>query len=434
MNRIHRIIWSESRQAHIVADENAAARGKPASTKSGTASAAHRLSIGAGFARLPIKHLGTLTLSATLLATPAHAQQLPTNGQIVAGQGSIASTDTTMTVTQNSANMAVNWQSFSIGQGNAVNFVQPSASAVALNRVLGSDVSVIQGALNANGKVFLINPNGVLFTPTAQVNVGSLVASTLNLSTEDFMAGNYRFEGASSNAITNQGNITAANGGTVALIAAKIVNMGQIDAPQGHVLMAAGSTVTLDLGGPVRIQVDEGTLDALIEQGGVRADGGLVYLTAKSAGELATSVINHTGITEASSLTEKGGTIVLEGDRIALTNGSRLAAMGATGGGGIDVGGGWQGNGNLRQATTVTLAQGATIDVSATQAGDGGTAVLCGCKQHRLANPRLRHDLGEGRPGGRKWRTHRNFGTLAGCRRFARRRLGAPGTGEPVAV
>ena len=97
--------------------------------------------------------------------------------------------------------MAIDWQSFSIGKGNTVNFVQPSASAVALNRVLGSDVSVIQGALNANGQVFLINPNGVLFSPSAQVNVGSLVASTLSISNADFMAGNYRFEGSSSNAI-----------------------------------------------------------------------------------------------------------------------------------------------------------------------------------------------------------------------------------------
>ncbi|RJX31606.1 MAG: filamentous hemagglutinin N-terminal domain-containing protein [Oxalobacter sp.] len=328
-------------------------------------------------ARTRKKRSGALLLSAALLANLAQAQQLPTGGQIVAGQGNIASAGSTMTVTQNTANMAVNWQSFSIAQGNTVNFVQPSASAVALNRVLGSDISVIQGALKANGKIFLINPNGVLFTPTAQVNVGSLVASTLNLYNADFMAGNYRFEGASSNAITNQGNITTANGGTVALIAARIVNTGKITAPQGKILMAAGSQVTLDLGGPVKIQIEEGALNAVIEQGGgVRADGGLVYLTAKAAGELATAVINHTGITEASSLTEKGGMIVLEGDRIQLADTSRIAATGTTGGGEVYVGGGWQGSGDLRQATTVTLAQGASIDVSATQTGNGGTAVL----------------------------------------------------------
>ena len=366
LNHADRLVWSDIRRMFIAVAEWAHTRRKPR---------------------------GALLLAAALLAAPfmalAQAQPLPTGGQVVAGQGHIASAGTTMTVTQNTASMAINWQRFSIGQGNTVNFVQPSTSAVALNRVLGSDVSVIQGALNANGKIFLINPNGVLFTPTAQVNVGSLVASTLNMSTNDFMAGNYRFEGASSNAITNQGNLTTANGGTVALIAAKIVNTGHITAPQGQVLMAAGSAVTLDLGGPVKIQVDEGTLNTLIEQGGgVRADGGLVYLTAKAAGELASSVINHSGITEASSLTEKGGQIVLEADKIQLAEGSRLAATGATGGGEVLVGGGWQGSGTIRHATTVTMAQSATVDVSATRIGDGGTAVLWSDIHHPLSQTR----------------------------------------------
>jgi filamentous hemagglutinin family protein len=125
----------------------------------------------------------------------AAAGDLPTGVQIVGGVGSISQSGQVMTINQSSAKLAADWQSFSIGAGNTVNFVQPSASSVALNRVLGSDVSVIQGALNANGQVFLINPNGVLFTPTAQVNVGGLIAATLNLSTADFMTGNYKFEG-----------------------------------------------------------------------------------------------------------------------------------------------------------------------------------------------------------------------------------------------
>ena len=166
------------------------------------------------------------------------------------GSGSIASSGTTMTITQNTAKMAADWQSFNIGQGNRVNFVQPSASAVALNRVVGSDVSVIQGALNANGHVFLINPNGVLFTPTAQVNVGGIVASTLNLSNADFQAVNYKFEGSSANAVVNEGNISAVGDrgkdGTIALIAAKIINDGDLLANGGNVLIGAGSSVTLD--------------------------------------------------------------------------------------------------------------------------------------------------------------------------------------------
>ncbi|WP_019561925.1 two-partner secretion domain-containing protein, partial [Caldimonas manganoxidans] len=313
LNHVYRLIWSDIHQAFIAVCEYARARGMRS---------------------------GAVIAVAALLSAPAFAADLPTGGQIVAGSGSITQSGTVMTVTQDTAKMAANWQSFSIGQGHTVNFVQPSASAVALNRVLGSDVSVIQGALNANGQVFLINPNGVLFTPTAQVNVGGIVTSTLNLSNEDFLAGRYRFSGDSAASVINQGNIQTAPGGTAAFIAAKIENTGTITAPQGNVLMGAGKTVTLDLGGPVKIQVEEGALDTLIEQGGaIKADGGLVYLAAKAAESLTRSVINHTGITEAKSLSvDDKGEIYLMGDmaqgevRVAGTlDASPTAAAAASG-------------------------------------------------------------------------------------------------------
>lgn len=294
LNHTYRLVWSEVHQAFVAVSELACSRGK----RSGKAAVA-------------------LTASVLCVATmAANAADLPTGGQLAAGAGSIVQLGKTLTVTQTSNTLAANWQNFSIGQGHTVNFVQPSASAVALNRVLGADVSVIQGALNANGQVFLVNPNGVLFTPTAQVNVGALVASTLNLNTEDFLAGNYHFSGGSIAGVKNEGSITTANGGAVALIAARIENTGSITAPQGNVLMGAGSKVRLDLGGPVKIEVEEGALNTLIEQGGaIRADGGLVYLTAKSAGDLASSAINHTGLTEARTLsTGEKGEIWLMGD------------------------------------------------------------------------------------------------------------------------
>jgi large exoprotein involved in heme utilization and adhesion len=192
--------------------------------------------------------------------------------------------------------------------------------------VLGADVSTIQGAIRANGQVFLLNPNGVLFTPTAQVNVGGLVASTLNLSDQDFLAGRYVFEGASRNSVVNQGSLNA-NNGTVALVAAKIVNESgaSISADRGQVLLGAGRKVTLDLGGPVRIRVNEGALEALIDQGGaVRADGGLVYLTAKAAETLTRTVIQHTGTARAQTVAtgEKGQIYLMGGmdkDRINVS-------------------------------------------------------------------------------------------------------------------
>jgi filamentous hemagglutinin family protein len=316
-------------------------------------------------AGLKRRHL-LATAILTLVSVPAYAGGLPTGGQIVAGSGTISQTSNTMTVTQGSDKLVTNWQSFSIGKGDTVNFVQPSSSAVAFNRVLGSDVSVIQGALNANGRVFLVNPNGVLFTPNAQVNVGGLVASTLDMKTADFLAGNYTFAGDSSNAIINQGNIRAATNGTVALIAAKIVNEGTITADGGNILMGAGSKVTLDLGGPVKLEVDEGALQTEIDQGGaLRANGGQIYLTAKAAGDLATSVINHTGVSEAETLaTGEKGEIILAGDMdhgVTNVGGTLDAAAPSTGDGGFIE----------TSAATVNVAQNTTITAGAHH-GKGG--------------------------------------------------------------
>ncbi|MGL6161261.1 YDG domain-containing protein, partial [Microbulbifer sp.] len=313
MNRIYKVLWSTSRNTWIAAGELAKAQGKSRSAVSSASSPS-------------APRIGTLLLAAGLSvpAAPALAE-LPGSGTISAGSGSISSDGTDMVVTQSSERLSVNWLSFSIGKDNSVTFEQPSASSIALNRVTGSDVSTIQGALSANGRVFLINPNGVLFNPTAQVNVGGLVASTLELSDEDFLAGRHTFEGDSTAAVINEGAIRAAQGGAVALVAARIVNEGSIEAPGGTVAMGSGSRVTLDLGGPVKLRVEKGALNGLIEQGGaIEAGGGQVYLTAKAAGELASSVINHTGVTEARTLASgENGEIVLLGD---MDNGEVNAA------------------------------------------------------------------------------------------------------------
>ncbi|HIV71239.1 MAG TPA: filamentous hemagglutinin N-terminal domain-containing protein [Candidatus Aquabacterium excrementipullorum] len=293
LNRTYRLVWNEARNAFVAVAEFARGKGKGG--------------------QRGIRLLATGLVVTGMLGGAWASDTLPTGGNVVAGSGSIQQSGNTLTVQQGSNKLIIDWNSFSIGQGNTVTFVQPSASAVALNRVLGSDVSVIQGALNANGHVFLVNPNGVLFTSTAQVNVGGLVASTLNIRNEDFLAGTYRFEAGSSNAIINQGNITAAPGGTIALIAAKITNDGQLTANQGNVLLGAGSKVLLDMGGPVKLQIDNDSLETLISNGGViKADGGTVWLTSQAANNLASSVINNTGRIEANSLsTNQQGEVIL---------------------------------------------------------------------------------------------------------------------------
>ena len=216
--------------------------------------------------------------AAFALGSPAYAQGLPTGGTVTGGQASISADPSTMTINQTSQNTAINWHTFNIGQGKSVQFVQPNSNSVALNRVLGADPSSIFGTLTANGQVFLVNPNGVLFGSRAQVNAGGLVASTLNLTIPDadFMAGNYRFAGTSQAAVVNHGSIQA-DDGYVALLGASVGNHGLIQANLGTVALAAGTAITLDVAGDglLNVAVDRGAVNALVDNGGLlRANGG----------------------------------------------------------------------------------------------------------------------------------------------------------------
>ena len=254
---------------------------------------------------------------ATALVLPAYAQ--PVGGQVSAGTGTIDQTvANTTTINQATQNLAINWQSFDIGRSEAVQFVQPNSSSIALNRVLGQNPTSILGSLSANGQVFVLNPNGVLFGSTAQVNVGGLVASTLNLSDTDFMAGRNSFSNAgAAGTVVNQGTLTAAQGGYIALLAPEVRNEGIITATLGTALLGAGDKVTLNLnnGSLLSYTIDQGSLNALAENRQlVQADGGQVYMSAKAADALSTAVVNNTGIIEARTLQNHNGTISLMGD------------------------------------------------------------------------------------------------------------------------
>ena len=243
---------------------------------------------------------------------------LPTGGTLSAGGASISSSRESMIITQSTQNAAINWQSFNIGQSEAVRFVQPNSNSVALNRVLGSDPSSIFGSLSANGKVFLINPNDILFGKGAQVNVGGLVASTLNITDSDFMAGSYKFVGTGNGTILNQGSVIInADSGYVALLGAHLSNEGVISAKLGTVVLAAGTAITLDVAGDglLNVTVTQGAVNALVQNGGlIKADGGQVLLTAQTAGNLLQSVVNNTGVIQAQTIENHNGTIKLMAD------------------------------------------------------------------------------------------------------------------------
>src|ERR1700761_6143352 len=192
--------------------------------------------------------------SATLLSAAfAYAHAEPTGARVVGGSGSVTSAGPNTPIQQNSGRLAIDWNSFSTRPGESVTFNQPGANAIALNRVVGPRPSALFGKLDANGQVFIVNPNGVIFGPGAQVNVGGLLASTLDLSANDFMSGHYTFAGGrrsdwrsrhqqddDGSPGLNLGTITSAPGGYVALIGARAINAGTIDSPGGFAAVPAG--------------------------------------------------------------------------------------------------------------------------------------------------------------------------------------------------
>ncbi|MFB5188066.1 filamentous hemagglutinin N-terminal domain-containing protein [Yersinia intermedia] len=349
--------------------------------------------------------LGTLPL--LVFAHPS----LPVNGNIVIGQGRLDVHNTSLTVTQQSDKLAINWGSFDIAQGNSVIYNQPGQQSIALNRVLGRDASQIYGNLKANGQVFLLNPNGILFGRGAQVDVGGLVASTKAMSNNDFISGTYtltsrRHEGK----LVNQANLHTTKGGYIALIGQQVDNQssGVINAPQGKVAFASGSRVTLHLdhGSLLGVQVQGEQVSTLLQNGGlIQADGGVIQLTARGKEMLMDTVIDNTGILQAHGLSEKngviyldggsegvvrlqgvvdarsqngrGGSVIVQGEHIHLVAGSKIDARGAEGGGKVLIGGSWQGKNNaIKSSRAVVMDKGAVIDVSALGQGAGGTAVL----------------------------------------------------------
>jgi len=301
MNKTYSLVWNEALGAWTVVGEHACQRGKK--SRGGKRAIAAVVSL-----------LG-------LVATGAHA--LPTGANIASGKADILTSGDgkAMSVNQHTDKLITNWQDFSIAGGERVSFYQPSNKSIALNRVIGQNGSDIQGQLEANGKVFLVNPNGVVFGKGAQVNVGGLVASTQNVSDEDFLAGNYRFAGKSQGSVINEGRITAAEGGSVALLGAQVSNRGTIQAKMGRVALGAGNAFKVNFDGNdlLSLQVEDGAVNAQAHNGGLlQADGGEVLMTARAAGNLLDAVVNNTGKIEARGLNAHGGKITLDGGTVKV--------------------------------------------------------------------------------------------------------------------
>ncbi|MGJ7505282.1 MULTISPECIES: GLUG motif-containing protein [unclassified Variovorax] len=264
--------------------------------------------------KIRIRRGAVCALGLALSAAGVCVRAAPTGGAVAVGSGSISQNGGGTTITQTSQNLAINWASFGIAAGERVAFVQAGAGAIALNRVLGSEVSRIDGSLTANGQVWILNPNGVLFGAGAQVSVGGLVASTLGLSDADFMAGSRSFSaGGNQGSVINQGSLT---GGYVALLGKQVSNEGTVITANGTTALAAGDKVTLSFSGNqlLSVLVDGGTLNALAQNKGlIRADNGSVILTATAKDALLGTVVNNEGVIEAKGIDASSGTIKLLG-------------------------------------------------------------------------------------------------------------------------
>ncbi|GGA02689.1 YDG domain-containing protein [Dyella caseinilytica] len=326
MNHIYRLCWNRSLSQWVPASE-----------------LAHTTQVGGGSRKRSVTGQRSMALSllamSLSMAGLAHAGAAPTGGQIVSGSGQIQQVGHVTTIRQDSSTLMLNWQSFNVGSDQTVDFLQPGSSAIAINRIFSNTPSEIDGHLNANGQVWLINPNGVLFGQSAQVNVGSLVASTLDFDDSTLDTNNRSFSGSGKGSIVNRGTITAANSGYVALLGNQVSNQGTITAQLGTVALAGGSAVTLTFTGSqlVHVQVDQSTLDNLAENRQlIVADGGRVIMTAGAKDALLASAVNNTGVVQAQTVQNHGGTITLLGGMTAgqVNVGGTLDASAPNGGSG----------------------------------------------------------------------------------------------------
>jgi filamentous hemagglutinin family protein len=347
------------------------------------------------------RRLSALLLAACYCATGSAAPTLP---QVVAGQATFNQQGNVFSIT-NTPGAIINWQSFNIGTGEVTRFIQQNADSAVLNRVLGQDPTKILGALQSNGKVFLINPNGILFGQGARVDVNGLVASTLNISDADFQAGSKRFQAGTKErnegTVRNEGTIATPSGGQVFLIAPHVENTGLVTAPNGDVILAAGHSVQLvdsndpdlrvELAAPAGQAINLGQViaqggrigiyGALVNQRGVvNADSAVMGTNGRVVLKASRAVALDAGsVTRAAgSAGADGGTVQVLGQQVDIAAGAGVDASGRNGGT-VLVGGDWQGGGSIMRAQNTSVARGAVIRADGNggnNGGNGGKVVL----------------------------------------------------------
>jgi filamentous hemagglutinin family protein len=372
-------------------------------------------------------YAAVLMSTTALINTAAFAN--PIGGTVSAGSASIGSSGNTVTVTEASNKAVIDWQSFNIASNETMQFIQPSASSIVLNRINSGSPSQIFGHLDANGNIIILNPSGVLFGAGSQVDVNGLIATTSNISNQAFMANGplaFNQPGGSTSAIVNEGTITAADAGLVGLVAPNVINSGTITAKLGTVHLASADTFTVDFYGDglLNFGVSDAVKSQLVANTGlISAAGGKIALTAAAGNNIVNSLIAVSGKLSAPAVAQQGGkifiyaegsnavkgnvtadkgqksgsstvlvdsyldasgygsgqtggTITVLGDNIGIMSGALIDASGDAGGGTIKIGGDFHGEGTTPTALNTYIDPNSLIMANANTTGNGGNIAV----------------------------------------------------------
>ncbi len=258
----------------------------------------------------------------------------PSGGVVTLGDASISKNGANTQILQKSQKTSINWSSFGAAKGESIEFWQPNKDAIALNRVIGGEKSVIDGLLKANGQVWILNSNGVLFGKTASVNTAGLIASTLNMTDKNFLNGEYRFESSGSGfGVVNMGSVDISDAGYAAFLANNVSNDGVIGAIKGKATLIGADEVLVNIAGNslIGFTISKGAFDSLAQnRGAIYVNGGEAYLTTAATDGVLSGVVNNSGVVEAKTVGDLLGKINLSSN-IVVNNGS-LDASGQTGG------------------------------------------------------------------------------------------------------
>ncbi|KKD60994.1 hypothetical protein RN22_08090 [Grimontia sp. AD028] len=336
------------------------------------------------------------------------SNELPSGGVIVAGKGRLEYNGNVLNVSQLTPKMINDWLAFNIGEEASVNFIQPDKNSISLNRVISDNPSKILGNLSANGQVYLVNANGIIFGGNASVDTAGLLASTLHIDNESFLSGQYQFYGGEeAGSIVNLGDISAGDGGYVAFISPHISNFGELEANQGSISLISGDKVNIDFDGDglITYQIEQGLLNSLLSnKGSIVARNGTVIMSSKARGAISDSIVNNEGVIQATSFSLKGGRVYLHaeggqsinagvidvssemdtagsirhtGNTVIAKTGSQYHASGSLGGGKIEIGGSWQNSDSeVGQAQSTVVESGSLLSANAETLGNGGQVVI----------------------------------------------------------